>query len=184
MIKVAVLTMSDKGSRGERIDESGKLICQMVKDIDGDVIVHDIIPDEQNIIEDKLRYFADGLKADLIVTTGGTGVSPRDITPEATRNVMEREIPGLAELMRAEGCKKTLRAAISRGLVGTRGSTMIVNLPGSPKGVAESLGVILTTIPHVIEDLPARTSDCSTRWKSPGSSSPRCTAGAWDRTRR
>jgi len=160
MIKVAVLTMSDKGSRGERIDESGKLICQMVKDIDGDVIVHDIIPDEQNIIEDKLRYFADDLKADLIVTTGGTGVSPRDITPEATRNVMEREIPGLAELMRAEGCKKTLRAAISRGLVGTRGSSMIVNLPGSPKGVAESLGVILTTIPHVIEKLHGDESDC------------------------
>lgn len=152
--------MSDKGSRGERIDESGKMICQMVKDIDGDVIVHDIIPDEVDIIEDKLIYFADKLRVDLIVTTGGTGVSPRDITPEATKKVIEKEIPGLAELMRTEGCKKTLRAAISRGLVGTRGSSMIVNLPGSPKGVAESLGVILSTIPHVIEKLHGDESDC------------------------
>lgn len=160
MIKVAVLTMSDKGSRGERLDESGKLICEMVKDISGNVTAHEIIPDEQKVIEDKLRYFTDNARVDLIVTTGGTGVSPRDVTPEATRNVVEKEIPGLAEIMRAEGCKKTVRAAISRGIVGIRGCTLIVNLPGSPKGVVEGLSVILSTIPHVLEKMQGDESDC------------------------
>lgn len=161
MIKVAVLTMSDKGSRGEREDESGRLICEMVKEIDGDVMTHEVIPDEQNIIEERLRHFADNLKADVIITTGGTGVSPRDITPEATRNILDKEIPGLAEVMRAEGCKKTIRAAISRGLVGIRGRALIVNLPGSPKGVREGLNVILTTIPHVIEKVQGDEGECA-----------------------
>ncbi|MBI5756234.1 MAG: MogA/MoaB family molybdenum cofactor biosynthesis protein [Nitrospirae bacterium] len=160
MIKVAVLTMSDKGSRGEREDESGRLICNMVKDISGDVVLHEIIPDEPKIIEDRLRHFADDLRVDLIVTTGGTGVSPRDVTPEATKNVIEKEIPGLAEFMRAEGCKKTPRAAISRGIVGIRRGSLIVNLPGSPRGVSEGLGVILSTIPHVIEKMHGDESDC------------------------
>lgn len=160
MIKVAVLTMSDKGSRGEREDKSGQLIRDMVKDIEGEVMVHEIIPDEQKIIEEKLKEYADRLRVDLIVTTGGTGVSPRDNTPEATRNVMEKEIPGLAEIMRAEGCKKTIRAAISRGLVGIRGRSLIVNLPGSPKGVVEGLGVILSTIPHVLEKMQGDEADC------------------------
>lgn len=161
MIKVAVLTMSDKGSRGEREDESGRLICEMVKEIDGDVIIHEVIPDEQKIIEERLMHFADNLKADVILTTGGTGVSPRDITPEATKKVLDKEIPGLAEVMRAEGCKKTIRAAISRGLVGLRGRTLIVNLPGSPKGVKEGLNVILTTIPHVIEKVQGDERECA-----------------------
>jgi len=160
MIKVAVLTMSDKGSRGEREDQSGKLICEMVKDISGNVVAHEIIPDERELIEERLKYFADDMGIDLVVTTGGTGVSPRDVTPEATRNVIEREIPGLAEVMRAEGCKKTIRAAISRGIVGIRGGTLIINLPGSPKGVVESLGVILSTIPHVIEKMRGDESEC------------------------
>lgn len=161
MIRVAVLTMSDKGSRGEREDASGQLICEMVKEISGEVITHEVIPDEQNIIEERLKHFADNLKADVIITTGGTGVSPRDITPEATRNVLEKEIPGLAELMRAEGCKKTIRAAISRGLVGIRGRSLIINLPGSPKGVKESLNVILSTIPHVIEKMQGDEAECA-----------------------
>lgn len=160
MIKVAVLTMSDKGARGEREDESGRLICEMVKEISGEVIVHEIIPDEEPLIEERLRHFADGLNADLIVTTGGTGVSPRDVTPEATRKVIEKEIPGLAEIMRIEGCKKTIRAAISRGIVGIRGGTLIVNLPGSPRGVVESLGVILSTIPHVLEKMHGDETEC------------------------
>lgn len=160
MIKVAVLTMSDKGSRGEREDQSGKLICEMVKDIAGNVVAHEVIPDEQKLIEERLKHFSDDLRVDLIVTTGGTGVTPRDITPEATRNVIEREIPGLAEVMRAEGCKKTIRAAISRGLVGIRGGSLIINLPGSPKGVVESLGVILSTIPHVIEKIHGDETEC------------------------
>ncbi len=161
MIKVAVLTMSDKGSRGEREDESGRLICEMVKEISGEVITHEVIPDEQKIIEERLKHFADNLRADVIITTGGTGVSPRDITPEATRNVLEKEIPGLAEVMRAEGCKKTIRAAISRGLVGIRGRTLIVNLPGSPKGVKEGMNVILSTIPHVVEKMQGDEGECA-----------------------
>lgn len=161
MIRVAVLTMSDKGSRGEREDASGQLICEMVEGISGEVITHEVIPDEQDIIEERLKHFADNLKADVIITTGGTGVSPRDITPEATRNVLEKEIPGLAELMRAEGCKKTIRAAISRGLVGIRGRSLIINLPGSPKGVKESLNVILSTIPHVIEKMQGDEAECA-----------------------
>src|SRR3990170_5429570 len=112
MIKVAVLTMSDKGAKGDREDQSGKLICEMVKDIEGEVVVHEIIPDERKMIEDKLREYADKLRVDLIVTTGGTGVSPRDNTPEATRNVLEKEIPGLAEIMRAEGCKKKKKKSL------------------------------------------------------------------------
>ncbi|MDD5434548.1 MAG: MogA/MoaB family molybdenum cofactor biosynthesis protein [Nitrospira sp.] len=161
MIKVAVLTMSDKGSRGEREDASGQLICEMVKEISGEVIIHEVIPDEQNIIEERLKHFADNLRADVIITTGGTGVSPRDITPEATKNILEKEIPGLAEVMRAEGCKKTIRAAISRGLVGIRGKSLIINLPGSPKGVKEGLNVILTTIPHVIEKMQGDEAECA-----------------------
>lgn len=161
MIKVAVLTMSDKGSRGEREDASGSLICEMVKEISGEVIIHEVIPDEQNIIEERLKHFADNLRADVIITTGGTGVSPRDITPEATKNILEKEIPGLAEVMRAEGCKKTIRAAISRGLVGIRGKSLIINLPGSPKGVKEGLNVILTTIPHVIEKMQGDEAECA-----------------------
>lgn len=161
MIRVAVLTMSDKGSRGEREDASGQLICEMVKEISGEVIAHEVIPDEQNIIEERLKHLADILKADVIITTGGTGVSPRDITPEATKQVLEKEIPGLAELMRAEGCKKTVRAAISRGLVGIRGRSLIINLPGSPKGVKEGLNVILSTIPHVIEKMQGDDAECA-----------------------
>jgi len=161
MIKVAVLTMSDKGARGEREDKSGQLICDMVKEISGEVVVHEIIPDEEDLIEQKLRHFADDLKVDLIITTGGTGVSPRDVTPEATRKVIEKEIPGLAEVMRMEGCKKTVRAAISRGIVGIRGNTLIINLPGSPKGVVESLSVILTTIPHVLEKMHGDETECA-----------------------
>jgi molybdenum cofactor synthesis domain-containing protein len=161
MVRVAVLTMSDKGSRGEREDASGQLICEMVKEISGEVITHEVIPDEQDIIEERLKHFADILKADVIITTGGTGVSPRDITPEATRNVLEKEIPGLAEVMRAEGCKKTIRAAISRGLVGIRGRSLIINLPGSPKGVKEGLNVILSTIPHVIEKMQGDEAECA-----------------------
>ena len=160
MIHVAILTMSDEGSRGGRVDESGRLICEMIKDISGRVVAHEIIPDEQKIIEEKLRHFADTVGVDLIITAGGTGISPRDVMPEATRNVLEKEIPGLAEIMRVEGCKKTIRAAISRGLVGIRGGALIVNLPGRPKGIVDSLGVILSTIPHVLEKLHGDESDC------------------------
>ena len=161
MITVAILTISSKGSRGERVGESGELIWEMVKDIAGKVIIREEISAEQKIIEAKLKYFADNRKADLIITTGGTGVGLCDVVPEATKNVIDREIPGLAEVMRIEGCKRTIRAAISRGLVGIRGNSLIINLPGSPKGVVEGLEVILSAIPHVLEKMRGDESECA-----------------------
>lgn len=160
MITVSILIISSKGLKGEGVDDDGQLICEMVKDISGKIVTQEVISCEQKIIEDKLRDIADNMKVDLIITTGGTGVSPWDVTPEATKNVINKEIPGLSEIMRIEGCKKTIRAAISRGIVGIRGSSLIINLPGNPKGVVEGLGVILSTIPHVLEKMHGDESGC------------------------
>jgi molybdopterin adenylyltransferase len=158
MIKAAVLTISDKGSRGEREDKSGEVIKEKLKQIKADVVQYEIVPDERDIISQKLRRFAE--KADLILTTGGTGVSPRDVTPEATKDVIEKELPGFSEAMRAESFKVTPRAIGSRAVAGIYKDTLIVNLPGSPKGVSECLDVILSTIPHVLEVAGGKTSEC------------------------
>ncbi len=158
MIKAAVLTISDKGSRGEREDKSGEVIKEKLKHIKADVVKYEIVPDERDIISQKLRNFAE--KADLILTTGGTGVSPRDITPEATRDVIEKELPGFSEAMRSESFKVTPRSIGSRAVAGIYKNTLIVNLPGSPKGVSECLDVILSTIPHVLEVAGGKTSEC------------------------
>jgi molybdenum cofactor synthesis domain-containing protein len=158
MIKAAVLTISDKGSRGEREDKSGEVIKEKLKQIKADVVQYEIVPDERDIISQKLRSFAE--KADLILTTGGTGVSPRDVTPEATKDVIEKELPGFSEAMRAESFKVTPRAIGSRAVAGIYKDTLIVNLPGSPKGVSECLDVILSTIPHVLEVAGGKTSEC------------------------
>lgn len=158
MITVAVLTLSDKGSRGEREDRSGPLISEMLKGI-GEVRYYDILPDERNLIRDKLLEYTE--KVDLILTTGGTGLSPRDVTPEATRDIIDREIPGIAEAMRIEGLKKTNRAMLSRAIAGVKGKTLIINLPGSPIAVKENLEVILDVIPHAIEKIKGDTKECS-----------------------
>lgn len=157
-IKIGILTMSDKGSRGERIDESGRLIKELTVEI-GDVILYDVIPDEKELIKKKLIEYAE--KVDLIFTTGGTGLSPRDVTPEATLEVIDRIIPGIAEAMRLEGLKKTPRAMLSRAVAGVRGNTLIINLPGSPKAVVEDLGVILPVIVHAIEKIKGDPSECA-----------------------
>ena len=157
----AILTISDKGARGERLDTGGEILHRMVEAIPAKVIVYDILPDEQLQIEEKLKGLADRREVDIIFTTGGTGVSPRDVTPEATVRVLDRQIPGMAEAMRMEGFKKNPRALISRGLVGTRGTTLIVNLPGSPKGIREGLEVILPILSHVLEKLQGDTSECA-----------------------
>jgi molybdenum cofactor synthesis domain-containing protein len=161
MITVAVLTLSDKGSKGEREDSSGPLVREFMKKIQAEVLHYDILPDEKAIIKQKLIQYAE--KVDLILTTGGTGLSPRDITPEATLEVIDRQVPGIAEAMRLEGLKKTSRAMLSRAVAGVRGKCLIINLPGSPKAVSEGLSAIVDVIPHAIEKIKGDTSECATR---------------------
>ncbi len=159
MITVAVLTLSDKGSKGEREDVSGPLIADILKPI-GAVLKHyEILPDEKNLIKENLIRFCG--KVDLILTTGGTGLAPRDVTPDVTLEVIEKEVSGIAELMRSEGFKKTRRAALSRAVAGIKANTLIINLPGSPKAVRENLETILDIIPHAIEKIKGDTSECA-----------------------
>jgi molybdenum cofactor synthesis domain-containing protein len=156
---VGILTASTLGARGEREDTSGAAIRELIEPIGGVVEAYRVVTDDRAIIGDALRTWTDTQGLDLILTTGGTGLSPTDVTPEATRDVVERDVPGLAEAMRLEGLKHTSRAMLSRGVAGVRGRTLIVNLPGSPKGVRESLGAILDVLPHAIEILQRRPTD-------------------------
>lgn len=158
MITVAVITLSDKGSKGERKDESGPIIADMLKEL-AEVKYYDILPDEKELIKEKLLQYVN--KVDLILTTGGTGLSPRDVTPEATLDVIEREVPGIAEAMRIEGLKKTRKSMLSRAVAGVKGQTLIINLPGSPKAVRENLRVILDVIPHAVEKIKGSTEECA-----------------------
>ncbi len=159
MIRAAVLTLSDKGSRGEREDMSGPAIKQRLQNIDAEIVSSDILPDEMQLIKERLMRLCND-SMDLILTTGGTGVSPRDVTPDATREVIDYEIPGIAEAMRMEGMKKTPYAMISRAVAGVRGRSLIINLPGSPKAVEENLSVIIDVLPHIIEKIHGNTADC------------------------
>ncbi len=160
VIRTAIVTLSDKGSAGEREDESGKVIRDMIAGIGADVVHYEILPDEKLCIEETLARLADSGSIDLVVTTGGTGVAPRDVTPEATRAVIDRELPGMAEAMRSESMKKTPHAMISRAVAGIRKQTLIVNLPGSPRAVRENLSVVLPALPHAIEKIKGDPSDC------------------------
>ncbi|HBG21925.1 MAG: MogA/MoaB family molybdenum cofactor biosynthesis protein [Syntrophaceticus sp.] len=163
MIKVAILTASDKGSRGEREDSSAQVIRELVAGIDAQVVAYDVVPDERKVLTDKLVEYADLVRVDLILTTGGTGLGPRDVTPEATMDVVERVIPGIAEAMRIKGLEKTPHAMISRAIAGSRGPTLIINLPGSPRAVRENLEVVLPAIPHALEVLQGRGGECARR---------------------
>ncbi len=158
MITAAVLTLSDKGSVGERTDESGPAISEALIGI-GEVRFYDILPDERDLIKERLLFYTG--KVDLILTTGGTGLSPRDVTPEATLDVIEREIPGIAEAMRAEGLRKTRNAMLSRAVAGVREQTLIINLPGSPKAVRENLAVIIDALPHAIDKIKGDQAECA-----------------------
>jgi len=162
MVTVGILTMSDKGFRGEREDLSGAEIERMVRELPSEVKAYEVIPDETSVIKAKLIEYADVLKLDLIITTGGTGVTPRDVTPEATREVIERELPGMSEAMRAESLKKTPNAMISRAVCGIRGLSLIINLPGSPRAVRENLAVVMPALNHTIEKIKGSPTECAT----------------------
>lgn len=153
MIRVGILTVSDRSARGERADLSGPALAEaVVAGLAGaEVVATAITPDERTTIAAQLMRWADEDALDLILTTGGTGFAPRDLTPEATRSVIERETPGLAEAMRADSLRVTPHAMLSRAAAGIRGRSLIVNLPGSPKGAVENLATILPVLPHALE---------------------------------
>ncbi|TYO94753.1 MogA/MoaB family molybdenum cofactor biosynthesis protein [Desulfallas thermosapovorans] len=160
MFNVAILTMSDKGARGEREDRSAGVIRELMAQQGWTVAGYRVIPDDYDTIVESLIDLVDRGQHDLILTTGGTGFGPRDNTPEATRAVIHREAPGLAEAMRLESLKKTNRAMLSRAVAGIRHRTLIINLPGSPKGVRECLEAVLPALPHGLEILTGRAVEC------------------------
>ena len=155
----AVLTISDKAAAGEREDTSGAAIRELLGSISIEVVRYEIVADEPDAVADRLRRWADEHLAQLIVTTGGTGLGLRDVTPEATRAVLEYEVPGIAEAMRAEGSRHTRMSMISRALAGVRNRVLIINLPGSPKAVRENLPVVLPVLQHALELLAGERSE-------------------------
>ncbi|HEX5479108.1 MAG TPA: MogA/MoaB family molybdenum cofactor biosynthesis protein [Dehalococcoidia bacterium] len=157
MMRAAILTVSDKGSRGERTDTSGDAIREMLAGFGAEIARREVVPDERWRIAQVLREWADSATFDLIITTGGTGLAARDVTPEATAEIAEKLVPGIGEAMRAEGLRHTPKAMLSRGIAAVRGATLIVNLPGSEKGVRESLGAVLEVLPHAVELLRGQT---------------------------
>ena len=159
MIKVGIITASDRGARGETEDVSANVIKEMLKTIDGEVINYKIVSDDLDILKDTMINMCEA-GVDLILTSGGTGLSPRDNTPEATLAIIEREVPGIPEAMRQASLTITPHAMISRARAGIRGKTLIINLPGSPKAVRENLEVVLPALPHAIEILKGHVADC------------------------
>lgn len=151
MFNLGILTISDKGAQGQRYDESGQVIKDSLSQLDSRAVKYDIIPDEKEIIAGKLAEWADGGSVDVILTTGGTGLSQRDVTPEATLSIADKVVPGFAEAMRSKTLDKTPMAMLSRATAVVRGRCLVINLPGSPKAVRECLEVILPAIPHAVE---------------------------------
>jgi molybdopterin adenylyltransferase len=152
-----VLTISDKGWRGERFDESGQIAQQCIKRLANfEINKYEIVPDDREVISTKLKEWADNVGLDLIITSGGTGLAPRDVTPEATMAVIDRLVPGLIEAMRMETRKNAPTSVLSRAVAGSRGKCLIINLPGSPAGVRECLEVVLPVVPHALETLAGK----------------------------
>jgi len=161
MLSVGVLTISDSGARGERYDESGQVAKECLAQLPSRIVRYEIVSDDREIISSKLREWADERRLDLIVTNGGTGLSFRDVTPEATLEVVDRIIPGLTEAMRVETMKKKPEAVLSRAVAGSRGKCLIVNLPGSPGGVRECLSVISPVLSHAVDILTGKALECA-----------------------
>jgi len=161
-IRFGILTLSDRSARGERADSSGPALANVIQGEGWSVTRHELLPDDESAIREILISWSDSGEMDVILTTGGTGFSPRDVTPEATRLVIEREAPGLAEAMRAASLKVTPHAMLSRIVTGIRGRTLIINLPGSPKGAVENLQVVLPVLPHAVQLLKEDPSSEST----------------------
>ena len=151
MIRLAVLTVSTSGYQGQREDTSGQVIKEVLGPPDYQVVRYEIVSDEKDMIADRLALWADAPDVDLIVSTGGTGLGPRDVTPEACLSILDKEVPGLAETMRARTLQFTPMAMLSRSVAGIRGNTLIITLPGSPKGVRECLEVVKAVLPHALE---------------------------------
>lgn len=162
-MKVAILTISDKGSRGEREDLSGPAIAECLASLEHEIIWKGVVPDEMEQIEQTLCKLSDEQGADLILTTGGTGLSPRDVTPEATMHVADREVPGISEALRAQTAAKARNAMLSRGVSVTRGHTLIINFPGSPKAVRECMEIVLPVLNHAVSVLKGTVSECAAR---------------------
>ena len=161
MFTVGILTVSDKGWSGERRDISGEVIRETLSTLDVRIVSYAIVPDEKRLIAERLVEWADKDGIDVIITTGGTGLSPRDVTPEATLSVVDRLVPGFAEVMRAESLRKTPMAMLSRAVAGTRKGCLIINLPGSPKAVRECLEPVLQVLPHAVETLKGEVGECA-----------------------
>jgi molybdopterin adenylyltransferase len=157
--RVGILTVSDKGYRGERRDSSGPAIAEMMAMIGGRAEHYEVVPDEPETIAERLRTWADEEGLDVVLTTGGTGLTPRDVTPEATLSVLDRQVPGVAEAMRQGGLQQTPLAMLSRAVAGIRRRTLIINLPGSERAVRENLSFILPALAHAVESLQGRTGD-------------------------
>lgn len=151
MLNIGILTISDKGWLGQRSDESGKVIRDSLSSLGSSVVKYEVVPDEADVIAGKLTEWADEGSIDIILTTGGTGLGRRDVTPEATLSVVDKVVPGFTEVMRTETFKTTPHAILSRAVAGIRGKCLIINLPGSPKAVRECLRVVLPVIPHAVE---------------------------------
>ena len=160
-ISVGILTISDKGSKGLREDESGTVLVRIIEEKGYSVLKRDIVPDDRRRIADKISSWVDKDGLRLIITSGGTGLSPTDITPQAMQDIINYEVPGMAEAMRAVSLKKTPHAMISRAIVGVRKASLIINLPGSPRGAEENLSVVLPALDHALSKLAGDTSDCA-----------------------
>ena len=160
LLKAGILTASDRSHRGEREDKSGCLLKLLAESVSAEVIAYHILPDDKGAIQKMLIHMADILHCDLIFTTGGTGLAPRDVTPEATREILDREIPGIAEAVRAAGMQRKPAAMLSRGLAGTRGKSLIINLPGSPRAVEESFEIFRPVLAHAVSLIKGEVSDC------------------------